>query len=120
MDPTAKSTTVFDRFFPEVPANGFVSIKFEGKCAIAGNTGIVKGTACGEAVHTNEKEEFLPNATGENRAVQTLRFGEPQQKTGNSEKKPCALTFGTAAAQLTAAVDNELVGTNAGQPFAAD
>jgi hypothetical protein len=89
MDPGGGGA-VFDRFVPEIPVNGIFAIQFGGKCAISENTAVMKGAACGEAVHTNTATPpaFVASATGENRAVQSLRFGEPQQKTGNSEKSP--------------------------------
>jgi hypothetical protein len=49
-----------------------------------------------------------------------LLLGSAQQTTGNSAAKPCALTFGTKAAELAGAVDFELAGTNAGKPYGAD
>jgi len=130
MDATSGSTTVFDKFFTdkkiekekevEVP---FVTVTFEGAlCSIKGESAPVKGTACGEAVHTVEesgKLVFKPNATGTLTKVQTLSFGSAQQSTGG-----CALTLGKEPAFVTGAVDNELNGSvtpaNAGKPFGAD
>ena len=108
MDPTAGSKTVYDKFFPEAAGGAFVTIKMAGElCSIKGAEAPVKGTACGEAVHTVEGK-FVENLTGENRVVQTLLFGEPQQTTGG-----CELKLGNAAAQLTGAVDNELASKKA-------
>jgi hypothetical protein len=47
--------------------------------------------------------------------TQTLLFGSAPQTTGG-----CALTLGSAAAQLEGAVDNTLSGTNVGKPFGSD
>ena len=119
MDTTAGSTVVFDRLFPEVAANGFLPIEFIGaKCALGGNEATVKGTVCGESVHTNAGgTAFESNKTGTLTKVQTLLFGAAQQATGNSTAKPCALTFGKEPAQLTGAVDYSLA---SGKPFGAD
>jgi hypothetical protein len=117
MDPTAGSTTVFDKFFPETSGGAFVTITFEGaECVIAGTPVPVKGTACGEAVHTNTAGTgYEPNHTGTLTKVQTLLFGSGQQTTGG-----CELKLGNEKAQLAGAVDNELSGSNAGKPFGAD
>jgi hypothetical protein len=119
MDPTAGSTTVFDRFFPEVAANGLMAVEFTGAtCALAEVSGTVKGSVCGESVHTNAAGTgFEPNKTGTLTKVQTTLFGSAQQTTGNSTAKPCALTFGAAAAQFTGAVDSSLA---SGKPYGAD
>ena len=121
MDATAGSTVVFDKFFPETPTT-FVTVTFEGAlCSIKGESAPVKGTACGEAVHTTgiEKEPWAANKTGTLTKVQTLLFGSAQQTTGG-----CALTLGKESALVTGAVDNELNGSvnaaNAGKPFGAD
>jgi hypothetical protein len=109
MDPTSGSTTVFDKF---APASGttFVSVTFAGtKCTIAEETAAVKGTACGEAVHTLTPGTFSAIPTGTLFATQSLLFGSSQQTTGG-----CALTLGTAAATLSGAVDNTLA---SGKPF---
>jgi hypothetical protein len=119
MDPTVGSTVVFDRFVPELAANAFIGITFEGPlCALSGSTIPVKGTVCGEAVHTNAAGTgFEPNKTGTLTKVQTLLLGSAQQTTGNSAAKPCALTAFTKSAQITGAVDFEL---ESGKPFGAD
>jgi hypothetical protein len=112
MDPTSGSTVVFDKFTPETGTT-FVTVSFEGtECVLAGDSAPVKGTACGEAVRTEPAGTFVPNVTSTLFKVQTLLFGSAQQTTGG-----CALTLGSAAAQLTGAVDNELIGTNVGKPF---
>jgi hypothetical protein len=126
MDPTSGSTVVFDRFFPEPPATSFINIKFEGaECPLAGDEGPVKGSACGEAVHTNEAGAYVSIPTGTLFKDQTLLFGMEQQTTGNSTAKPCKLTFGGAnEATLDGAVDNTLAGSenaaNKEKPFGAD
>jgi hypothetical protein len=103
MDKTTGSTAVYDEFFPEVAANGFVKITFSGaKCALAEDSSTVKGNACGEAVHTSGTS-FVANKTGELKFVQSLLFGEAQQKTFG-----CTLEFGGEDAFLDGAVDNEL------------
>jgi hypothetical protein len=110
----AGSTTVFDEFFPENATTGFITIEFQGSlCALAEDTGTVKGTACGESVHTNAAGTgFEPNKTGTLTTTQSLAFGSAQQTTGE-----CALTFNGATAQLTGAVDNEL---ESDKPFGSD
>ena len=113
MDPTSGSTTVFDKFVPETGTT-FVSVTFAGaKCTIGEETAAVKGSACGEAVHTEGSPlAFKAIPTGTLFKVQSLLFGSTQQTTGG-----CALTLGTVAATLEGAVDNSLSGTNAGKPF---
>jgi hypothetical protein len=65
----AESTNVFDKFFTD-PVGGvaqpFITIFFEGAdCALAGNSALVFGSACGEAVHTNATGTgWEPNNTG--------------------------------------------------------
>jgi hypothetical protein len=115
MDPSNKTTgPVFDKFFPEVAANGFFTIEFVGTlCPLAEDTGTLKGSLCGESVHTNAKGTgFEANKTGTLTKVQTLLFGSAQQTTGG-----CAFTFNSAAVQLTGAVDNSLVSE---KPFGSD
>jgi hypothetical protein len=115
MDPTAGSTAVFDEFFPE---SGVIStVRFEGvKCPFLELEVVIKGTVCGEVVHTITPGTYTPSPTGTLFKVQTLRFGKEQQATGG-----CAeLMFGNAKAQLTGAVDNELSGTNKAKSFGAD
>ncbi|HKZ12405.1 MAG TPA: hypothetical protein VJL81_01025 [Solirubrobacterales bacterium] len=109
--------TVFDKFFPEVAGGAFVTLEFSGaECPLNEAAASVKGSACGEAVHTNEKgTAYEPNKTGELKVVQTLLFGAAQQSTGG-----CALTLGTKAAQIAGAVDNSLAGTNVGKAFGDD
>jgi hypothetical protein len=120
MDPTAGSTVVFDRFFPETPANGIMHFSFEGpECALTESIATVKGSFCGESVHTNATG-FAPNTTGTLTITQTLLFGPAQQTTGHSTAKPCAATVGSSTAQLSGAVDFELSGANAGKPSGAD
>ncbi|HKZ12406.1 MAG TPA: hypothetical protein VJL81_01030 [Solirubrobacterales bacterium] len=122
MDPTVGSTVVFDRFFPEVAGGAFVTIEFSGaECPLNEAAAAVKGSACGEAVHTNAGGTgYEANKTGELKVVQTLLFGSAQQSTGNSTAKPCALTLGSKAAQIAGAVDNKLAGTNVGKAFGDD
>jgi hypothetical protein len=106
MDPTAGSTTVFDKFSPEVSGGAFVTIEFAGaECPLNEASAPVKGTACGES----------PNKTGVLLATQQLTFGASQQTTGG-----CALTLGTKAAGLAGSVDNVLSGTNVGVKFGSD
>jgi hypothetical protein len=126
MDPTSGSTVVFDKFVPE--GTTFLSITFAGaKCTIGEETAAVKGSACGEAVHTEGSPlAFKAIPTGTLFKVQSLLFGKAQQETGNLPKAEppvinCALTLGPVAATLEGAVDNELNGSvvpaNAGKPF---
>jgi hypothetical protein len=117
MDTTEGSTVVFDRFFPEVAANGLLTVEFLGAlCVLAESSATVKGNACGETVHTNAGGTgYEPNKTGTLTKVQTLLYGSAQQATGG-----CSLTFGGEPAQLAGAVDYELSGANAGKPFGAD
>ena len=122
MDPTAGSTVMFTRLFPETAATGVITVEFAGvKCPLAEDSATVKGAACGEAVHTNAGGTgYEANLTDGIKPVTILLLGSAQQTTGNSTAKPCALTFGTVAAQLTGAVDFELAGTNAGKSYGAD
>jgi hypothetical protein len=120
MDPTSGSTAVLDKFSPEVSGGAFVTIEFGGAtCPLKEDSAPVKGTACGEAVHTaeNAKHEIVysPNVTGELSVIQTALFGATQQTTGG-----CALTLGTKAAGLAGAVDNTLAVTNVGKKWGAD
>ncbi|HKZ12685.1 MAG TPA: hypothetical protein VJL81_02455 [Solirubrobacterales bacterium] len=118
MDPTAGSTTVFDKFFTHnAEAGSFFTLEFSGAlCPIAENSASVKGTLCGEMVHTTAGGTgYDPNNTGTLTKVQTLLFGAAQQTTAN-----CKLTFAGRTAQITGAVDFELSGANAGKPFGAD
>jgi hypothetical protein len=117
MDPTAGSNTVADKFFPEVAGGAFITITFEGaECPVAGTPVPVKGTACGESVHTNTAgSAFEMNLTGELKTPQTLLFGETQQATFG-----CELKLGNEKAFLFGAVDNVLAGANAGKAFGAD
>jgi hypothetical protein len=115
MDPTAGSTVVFDRF---VPQSGTISVvEFKGaECPFAGAEVVIKGTVCGEVVHTNTPGTYTSSPTGTLFKVQTLRFGKEQQSTAG-----CAeMTFGKSGAQLTGAVDNKLSGANSSKPFGAD
>jgi hypothetical protein len=116
MDPTAGSTAVFDKFFTESggPISTFI---FEGaECPFLEMEVVVKGTVCGEVVHTITPGTYTPSPTGTLFKVQTLRFGKAQQATGGCSE----LMFGNAKAQLTGAVDNELAGTNKAKPYGAD
>jgi hypothetical protein len=116
MDATSGSTVVFDKFSP-VSGTTFVTVKLEGaSCPLAGVEAPVKGSAAGEAVHTNAGGTgFESNKTGTLTKVQTLLFGSAQQTTGGG-----SLTLGTAAATLSGAVDNSLSGALKGSPFGAD
>jgi hypothetical protein len=122
MDPTAGSTAVFDRFVPEVSGGAFVTIEFTGaECPLNEASAAVKGSACGEAVHTNAGGTgYEANKTGELKVIQTLLLGAAQQTTGNSTAKPCALTLGTKTAGIAGAVDNKLAVTNVGKAFGDD
>jgi hypothetical protein len=54
MDPTAGSTVMFTRLFPETAGGAFVTVEFSGsECPLSEASASVKGAACGEAVHTN-------------------------------------------------------------------
>jgi hypothetical protein len=115
MDPSNKTTgPIYDKFSPEKAETGFITIEFAGAlCPLAEDTGTLKGTTCGESVNNNLS---APNKTGTLTKVQTLLFGSAQQTTGG-----CALTFNGAAAQLSGAIDNELVDFfTHGKPFGAD
>jgi hypothetical protein len=126
MHPTAGNTGVADRFFPEnMTTNSFIEIPLEGaECPLAGNVANVKGSVCGESVHTNASSAFVANKTGELFEDQTLLFSEAIQKTFTTTTKPCALTIGSAAGSLDGAVDNTLAGTVTPaflhKPFGAD
>lgn len=123
MDPTAGSTTVFDRFFTDRNAKGEEEavdiVTFEGaECPLAEAAVPLKGTFCGEFVHTNSMGTgFEPSKTGTLTRIQTLLFGAAQQSTANRIAKPCALTIAGNPAQITGAVDFEL---ESGKPFGAD
>jgi hypothetical protein len=108
----AGSTSVLDRFSAEEGV--WDSVELQGAlCPLAENTAALKGTLCGEFTHTNAAGTgFEPTKTGTLTKVQTLLFGEAQQKTAG-----CALTTGGAAATVTGAVDFELGST---KPFGAD
>jgi hypothetical protein len=127
MDPTAGSAGVFDRFFTD-PVEGkevpFITIEFLGKeCPLAGDSAPVKGSACGEAVHTLTAGTYSAIPTGTLFSDQTLTFGMAQQTTGTSTAKPCLLKLGNTEATLDGAVDNTLAGTvtpaNLEKPFGA-
>jgi len=115
MDPRGGSA-VFDKYVSETTT--WFTVKFEGAlCSLKGESAPVKGTACGEAAHTVEEPKesgtvvFKPTATGTLTKVQTLLFGEAQQKTGNTEKLiNCALTLGKESVFITGPVENELNG----------
>jgi hypothetical protein len=117
MDPTAGSTAVFDKFTPEVEGGAFATIEFLGpECSLSEDATSVKGSACGEAVHTNAGGTgFEASKTGELRVVQSLFFGKTLQETGG-----CTLEFGKKDAFLDGAIDFELSGFNEGEPFGAD
>jgi hypothetical protein len=116
MDPSNKTTgPVYDKFFPEVAANGWFTFEFTGPlCSLEEDTGTLKGTACGESAHTNGfATGFEANKTGTLTKVQTLAFGNSSQQTTGG----CALTFNGAAALLSGAIDTELT---SGKPFGSD
>jgi hypothetical protein len=117
MDPTAGSNTVADKFFPEVAGGGILTLTFEGaECPVAGTPVPVKGTLCGESVHTNTAgTAFEMNLTGELRTPQTLLFGEAQQSTFG-----CEMRAGNEKIFLFGAVDTVLAGANVGKAFGAD
>jgi hypothetical protein len=118
-DPTS-STVVFDRFFSDTGV--FVEIEFTGaECALNKLIVPVKGSSCGESVHTTGTSTYAPNPSGTLTKVQTLQFGMVQQTTATSTSVPCKLTLGaTAEATFTGVVDNKLAVTNIGSPFGAD
>jgi hypothetical protein len=104
---------VWDHFFPENAATSFITIEFSGAlCAIAEDSGTVKGGACGESAHTNGGGTgYEANKTGTLTKVQTVFGGTAE---GGSE---CELKFGTAAAHLSGAVDLDLASS---KPFGSD
>lgn len=105
MDPTAASSTVFDKFEP-VTGTTFVEIEFGGElCALEGLVAPVAGTVTGEASH----------ATGFLSVQQSLTFGAAQQKTGGGK-----LTLGSNEATLTGTAVNVLSGANKGSAFGTD
>jgi hypothetical protein len=115
MDPTFGSTAVFDKFVPWVGVPAILTVRFEGaECPLAEAEAPVKGSLCGESVHTNGSS-YVANKTGELFVTQTLLFGATQQTTGG-----CALTLGNKAAGLAGAVDNKLAVTNVGKTWGAD
>jgi hypothetical protein len=124
-DPTS-SAVIADRFFTDKNAGGevepFIELEFGGaECTIAGIKVPVKGSACGESVHTNaDKATYSPNANGTLTKSQILNFGMAQQTTFTSAAAPCKLELGKGEATFTGVVTNELSGTNAGKPFGAD
>jgi hypothetical protein len=120
MDATAGSTTVFDKFFPEVAGGAIFTIEFGGaECPLAGDSSAVKGSFCGEAVHTLTAGTYSEIPTGTLFSDQTLTFGKAQQETGG-----CTVEFGKKDITLDGAVDNTLAGTviaaNKEKPFGAD
>ena len=121
MDTKVKeSTAVIGTLFP---ASGtvIVEVPLEGaSCPFAGITAPVKGTVCGETVHTNAGgSAFEGERTGTLTKVHTMLFGSAQQTTGE-----CALTLGTAPAVFTGAVDSVLNGAvsvgNKEKPYGED
>jgi hypothetical protein len=122
MDPTAGSTVMFTRLFPEKAETGFNTVEFSGAlCPLAEDSATLKGSVCGEAVHTNAGGTgYESNLTDGIKPVTILLVGSAQQATGDSTAKPCAMTFNGAAAQMTGAIDFELAGTNAGKGYGAD
>jgi len=94
---------VADKFKP-ASGTAFATLTFSGaECPLNETSASVTGTACGEAVTTEPAGTFKSLSTGQEKAVQTLLFGEAQQKTFG-----CELKLGTKVAQLTGAVDNKL------------
>lgn len=117
MDSTVGSTVMFTRLVPETAGGAFATIEFGGaECPLNEASAPVKGSACGEAVHTNAGGTgYETNLTDGIKPVTILLLGAAQQTTGG-----CALTLGTKAAQLGGAIDFELAGANAGKGYGFD
>jgi hypothetical protein len=111
----AGSTVVFDEFSPVTAGGSFVQIEFSGATCTLGEIALpVKGTAEGEAGHTELVGIFVSNATGKQVSSQLLRFGSTQQTTGGG-----ALTLATGSVTLTGIASNTLSGNNSGEVFGA-
>ena len=115
MDPTAGSTAVFDKFFPE-SGSTFVTLEFTGAtCVFAELDVTVEGTATGQAVHGSNDE---PSKTGENFVTQSLLFNKAAQETGGGLLYLSGVK--TKPAFLDATVNNVLSGANVGKKFGSD
>lgn len=114
MDPTAGSTAVFDKFFPET-GTVIAELEFTGAtCIFDGTVWQVNGTLTGQFVHAGDAAD----RTGEDLVTQSLLFNDAAQKTGGGfsylgTSKGLAFVFrGTLNLSLS--------GSSIGKKFGAD
>jgi hypothetical protein len=116
MDPTAGSTAVLVKFFPETGTK-WMELTFEGaECALSGATVSMNGTFTAQLVHEGAGgEKDVATKTGENLLDQSLLFNATTQSTGGG-----ALTIGKSAAIIDATGHMKLRGAFAGKKFGSD
>jgi hypothetical protein len=116
MDPTAGSTAVLVKFFPQ-SGTKWMELEFGGaECALNEDSAPLKGTFTAQMVHEGAGgEKDVATETGENLLDQSLLFNSTTQTTGGG-----ALTIGTSAATIDATGHMKLTGAFAGKKFGSD